>query len=362
MQNLVNDTPQPKRNYAFVDSIRCICMMSIVMEHATNFDDSIYLPKSSMEANIFSFITQFGKFGTIGFFLLAGFLIGEKFTDYTPGQYLKRRLDSTFIPWLFWTTIFLLSLLIDDYIRISRFNHGVIPPEFHDKLIWQFSLVYLYSSFWFIPNFLICITILLLFKKHLYNKWFGAILLGFTLLYTVNIYTETIQPRHSTAILGFVFFLWLGAQFNRRLDALEQWIAKTSYAVWIALCIVTLALGMGEANILKGLHSVDPFNTLRLSNILYSLACFFLLLRIKQFNFVKFLKPRETTYGIYLLQTIIVSSILPLIFKPLKYSWESLSFPMVIGFLFLRTVLTYFMAYFMVRLLSATKLKWVVGR
>lgn len=362
MQNLVNDTPQPKKNYAFVDSIRCISMMSIVMEHAMAFDPAMYHPKSQMEVNIFSLFTQFGKFGTIGFFLLAGFLIGEKFTDYTPGQYLKRRLDSTFIPWLVWTTIFLLSLLIDDYIRITRFNHGVISPEFHDKLIGQFKLVYLYSSFWFIPNFLICITILLLFKKWLYNKWLGFVLLCFTLLYAVNIYTETIEPRHSTAIFGFVFFLWLGAQFNRKLDALEKWISGTSYALWISLCILTLALGVGEAQILKNMHSVDPFNTLRISNILYSMAVFFLLLRIKEFSFVKFLKPRETTYGIYLLQFIIVFSILPLIFKPLKYSLESLSFPVILGYLILRALLTYFIALFAVRLLSATKLKWIVGR
>jgi hypothetical protein len=337
-------------------------MMSVVMEHATNFDPTMYHAKSAMEVNIFSAITQFGKFGTIGFFLLAGFLIGEKFTDYTPGQYLKRRLNSTFLPWILWTTIFLLSFLIDDFIRITRFNHGVIPPEFPTKLADQFKFVYLFSSFWFIPNFLICITILLLFKKYLYNKWLGIVLLGFTLLYAVNIYTETIQPRHSTAIFGFVFFLWLGAQLNRHLDALMKWVSGTSYAMWIALCIVTLALGMGVANILKGMNSVDPFNTLRITNILYSLAVFFLLLRIRNFNFVKFLKPRETTYGIYLLQSIIVYSLLPVMFKPLKYSWESLSFPMVIGFLVLRTLITYFLAYFIVRGLNATRLKWMVGR
>jgi hypothetical protein len=34
MQNLVNDTPTPKKNYEVVDVICCIAMISIAAEHS----------------------------------------------------------------------------------------------------------------------------------------------------------------------------------------------------------------------------------------------------------------------------------------------------------------------------------------
>ena len=78
MENLVNETPAPKRNYAFVDAIRCIAMMSIVMEHAIAPGPRNYVPKTQAETDTIAALLQFGKFGTICFFLLSGFLIGEK--------------------------------------------------------------------------------------------------------------------------------------------------------------------------------------------------------------------------------------------------------------------------------------------
>ncbi len=362
MENLINDTIAPKKNYAFVDAIRCIAMMSVVMEHAIASNPRNYIPKSGSEVNIISGLMQFGKFGTICFFLLSGFLIGEKFTDYSPVQYLKRRLDNTFIPWIVWTTVFLLVLLIDDAVIIMKFDHGVIHPDVYDKIWSQVSLVYLFSSFWFIPNFLICIMLLLIFKKWLYKNWLGAIFLLFTLAYAVNIYFNWIEPRHSTAVFGFVFFLWLGAKFNRHLGTLEKWVASTPYILWIVLCIATYIFSIWEAGELRALHSVDPFNTLRFSNILYSLSCFFLLLRIREFRFISILKPRETTYGIYLLQFIIVYSLLPVFFNPIRDVLDAASFLLIFLYLILRALITYAIAFTLVTLINKTRLKWIVGR
>ncbi|QQL49413.1 acyltransferase family protein [Mucilaginibacter ginkgonis] len=361
MKNLVNETPTPKRSYAFVDAIRCIAMISIVMEHATTLPSNIYHPKSFTEVVVLSTITQIGKFGTVCFFLLAGFLIGEKFTDYTPVQYLKRRLNSTFLPWLIWSGVFFLFLLGDDIFIAMRFNHGQFDSTFGSTIIDQLKLVYLHSSFWFIPNFLICITLLLIFKKWLYQRWLGAIFLLFTCLYAINIYYEVIDPLHSTAIFGFVFFLWLGAQFNKHLNALEAWMKKVPLGVWIALTLITLVLGVGESLILRNTNSADPYNTLRLSNILYSMSFFFMLFSIREFPFTKRLKPRETTYGIYLLQFILVYSIVPLVFPTLKHSAQSLSFPLVLAYLLARFIMVYALAWGIVTLLNKTRMKWLTG-
>ncbi len=362
MQNLVNDTPTPKRNYEFVDAIRCIAMISIVAEHSIFFDEHIYHPTDTLSNAVFATFVQLVKFGTINFFLLAGFLIGEKFTDYSPLEYLNRRVKNTFIPWVFWSLFFLAIMVGTDFLSAYRFNNGHLDRNYSENLIDHLKAIYLYSNYWFIPNFLCCITVLLIFRKYLYSYFFGAILLFFTSIYVINIYGQWIEARHSTAILGFVFFLWLGAQFNRTLASIENWLKKTPVFIWILAAIIAIVCGVKESLLLKSMHSVDPYNSLRISNIFYSLICFFLFLRIKSFKLVNYLKPRETTYGIYLIHFILVAMVLPEIFRPIKYEVTNLPLPVLVGYQILRFVIVYSVTFIIIRLINATRFKWLIGR
>ncbi|RYE14808.1 MAG: acyltransferase [Rickettsiales bacterium] len=362
MQNLVNDIPTPKKNYDFVDAIRAIAMMGIVMEHSIYFSESAYHPSNPNHYYIYAIMFQFTKFGTINFFLLAGFLIGEKFTDYSPIQYLKRRVESTVKPWIFWSLFYLLLHIITDVIIVYRFNKGVFDQDFINNILDQTKIIYLYSNYWFIPNFLCCITVLLIFKQYLYSYWLGFILLIFSLIYSINIYYTWIEPEHTTAILGFVFFLWLGAKFNKNYKFFEEWISKTSIYTWIVLALLMLFLGVKEGLILKQAHSVDPYNSLRITNILYSIVIFFLLFRIKNLKFTAILQPRETTYGIYLIHYIIVDSVLSEVFRPLKFDVTPLPLFELIAYQILRFVLVYGITLGLVRILNYTKLKWTIGR
>ncbi len=336
-------------------------MMSIVIEHSISFDSAQYAPTDKLSIITFTTIVQCIKFGTIAFFLLAGFLIGEKFTTYTPLQYLKRRLDNTILPWIFWSLFFLGTMVLNDVISAYQFNHGQFEPNYTARFFNYFKVIYLYSSYWFIPNFLICIGILLLFQRYLYSYWLGAGLLLFTVLYMFNIYYEWIEPRHSTAIFGFVFFLWLGAQFNKHLAGLEKWLDKTSVWMWVALSIITGIIGIQEILYLKP-HSIDAFNTLRASNILYSLCFFFLLLKMKNFKFINYLKPRETTYGIYLIHYIIVAMALPLIFPSLRFGIKHLSYGEVWLYLPARFIIAYSITFVIVTLINKSRAKWLIGR
>ncbi|RYX87312.1 hypothetical protein EON73_01655 [bacterium] len=362
MQNLINDTPTPKKNYDFVDAIRAIAMVGIVTEHSIFFPESVYHPSNQLHYAVYATLYQFVKFGTINFFLLAGFLIGEKFTDYSPLEYLKRRIKSTVTPWLFWSLLFLLIYIIKDAVVVYRFNKGVFDYKFTTDILFHTKLIYIYSNYWFIPNFLCCITILLIFRKYLYSYWLGSILLLFTLLYAVNIYYTWIEPEHTTAILGFVFFLWLGAQFNKNFKAFENWVDQTPLLLWVILTVFTLFLSVKEAFILKSMHSIDPYNSLRITNALYSISFFFLLFRIKNLNFTKILKPRETTYGIYLIHYIFVDTLLTEIFRPLKFDISQLQLPELIGYQLLRFAIVYLLTFGLVRLLIHTRLKWTIGR
>lgn len=353
MANLITDAP--KRSYTFIDNIRCIAMMSIVFEHSYGVLNGPYY---SSRFWAYINVVQLDKFGTVIFFLLAGFLIGDKFTDYTPGQYLKRRFSSTFGPWLFWSLFYIACMIID--LRITgnmyhddRFNiHNILNGV---------RITYLYTNYWFIINFMVSITLLLIFKRHLYSNIFGGILLSFTGIYCVNIHYQWFDPSHTTAILGFIFFLWLGAQMRKYWDAVEEWVSKLSYG-WIFLAFaITYALSLGEMLMLIKNHSVDPYNTLRISNVLYSLTVFVLLLKIRNFPLLKYLNPRQTTYGIFLIHYIIAVFLLKELIRPLNIDQDQLSTFTYVLFRLACFVVVYSITMLIVTGLNKTPAKKIIG-
>jgi hypothetical protein len=355
MQNLVNEVPA-KKNYDFIDTIRGIAMISIVAEHSVSAGGYEFAYGSDKYwINII--LIQLTKFGTIAFFLLAGFLIGEKFADYSPGEYLKRRISTTFGPWLFWTFVYMLAMLINMRIKARIYNDNSFNPT---NIIEQVKILYLHTSYWFIINFLVSISILLMFRKYLYSYYLGGSLLLFTLFYVVNIHYEWVDPRHTTAILGFVFFLWLGAQLRKNWAGIEKRIAKTSYFTLIFLLILSFGLCIYEVAQLHG-KSIDPFNTLRISNIFFSLVFFALLLRIRVFKFINYLKPRQTTYGIYLIHYILLIFLLPEIFGHFNIDVPNLSIPLLLLYRLITFVLTYGLTFVAVMLISNSRAKKLVG-
>lgn len=347
-----------KKNFDFIDSIRCISMMCIVFEHAAHVGIYIF-PGISAENIVYMCLIQFAKMGTISFFILAGFLIGSNFSKYSPLEYFRRRLSNTFLPWLIWSLLFVCTMTYKFY-----FVQGKDPDfDLGYTIANSFKTVYFYSNYWFIINFLICIGVLLLFRKHLYSLWLGAILLLFTLIYSVNIYFNWFPPMHTTAIFGFVFFLWLGAQLNQYWAKVEAWIKKLPNWVLALLFISTFALSIYETINLYRLNDVDPYNTLRFSNIIYSLVCILVLLKIKDFGFTKAFKPRETTFGIYLIHYIIVFNILPEILRPFHLPEpKDMSIFLMIAITLIRFIIVYSITFGLVALINKTKLKWIIGR
>jgi hypothetical protein len=300
---------------------------------------------------------QFAKFGTIAFFLLAGFLISEKFTDYTPAQYLKRRISTTFGPWLFWSLVYVAAMIINMAVKERIYHRGEFTSA---NILHGIQIVYLYTNYWFIINFLMSISILLVFRQYIYSIYMGIILFCFTIFYAVNIHFEWIPTSHTTAILGFVFFLWLGAQLRRYWSKIERWVNSLSYlAVFVALAL-TLALSVYEVYELSG-RSDDYLNTLRFSNVLYSLVFFVLLLRIKTFPFTAYLKPRQSTYGIYLIHYIIVIFVLPEILIHFNFDVYGMSVQAFVAFKIITFLVAYSITLGVVSLLNRSRAKVLIG-
>jgi len=355
MQSTVNQTPK-KRSYDFVDHIRAIAMIAIVAEHSLSA--GVALTPGTDKVDAYYILTQLTKFGTITFFLLAGFLIGDKFTDYTPGEYLKRRFSSTFGPWMFWSIVFILCFAANLKVKANMYH----DDRFNWANIWdQVKLVYLYTNYWFIINFMVSITILLIFKKYLYTNWFGATLLICTLFYSINAYTAWINPSHTTAILGYVFFLWLGAQLRKYWQQVEVAISRISYlAIFIAI-VVTYAASMYEIKALTAINSMDNINTLRISNILYTLSVFALLLKVNTFKVLDYLQPRQSTYGVYLIHPVVLVYVSPEILRPLHIEVNQISLAAFIAYKVLFLVLTYALTFLVIRLLNLTRARTLIG-
>jgi hypothetical protein len=348
MQTL-SDQAAPKKNYDFIDAIRSIAMMGIVAEHCVTAGNHTY-PFGSDKYWVYLVMIQLTKFGTITFFLLAGFLMGEKFADYSPSQYLRRRISTTFGPWLFWSLLFVALVIIRMRIADRYFN---VP-----KILGITQEIYLYSNYWFIINFLISISILLIFRRYLYSLYLGTILGFFTLFYSVNIHYEWVSPKHTTAILGFVFFLWLGAQLRKNLDHVERFITVTSYFIITILVLAAFGLAIYEAVAINK-YSIDPVNSLRFSNILYSLAVFTLLLKFKTFKWVSYLKPRQTTFGIYLIHFILVIFLVPKLLG--HFNELSLTAPQLVLFKLAAFIIAYTGTLCIVLLINKTPIKRLIG-
>jgi probable poly-beta-1,6-N-acetyl-D-glucosamine export protein len=350
-----------KTNFDFVDTIRCISMVGIVYEHSTVLWGVKYNNTTDIWIQVMAM--QFWKFATIAFFLIGGFLINYKFTEYTPLQYLGRRFKNTIKPWLFWIIVLIILNLVHNWVLHVKsgdpFFGGNDPLKY---FIEQFRYILFESSFWFILNFLICISILLIFKRCLYKLWFGLIWAVISLAYSVNLYKAWFVTHHSAALFGFVFYLWLGVYLNRYYDKVMtfvkeirwNWVLSINFAFFVFACLEIMYLAKHG--------SKDEYNTLRISNIGYSITMFILLLKMGSVKFIdKKLKPRASTFGIYLIHQILIIRLLPEIFK--WNSWNFTAFTLLenIGYSILRFLIVYGIAFILTRLILKTRFKWIVG-
>lgn len=354
------NTQVEKKNFDFVDTIRCISMIGIVFEHSAAVPTNIY--HNFYETFVETSVIQFFKFSTIAFFLIGGFLINHKFQEYTPGQYLKNRFKSTVRPWLFWICVFILFTLIDQYVIYFKGDHKLVNhfSEYFGALIIR---VLFFTSYWFILNFLFCISILLIFKKHLYNIWFGVFWGCVSLLYSANLYFNWTVTTHSTALLGFVFYLWLGVYMNKFFDQIMEFLRNTSWAKMIFVALGLFLLSDLESFYLIKLGSHDAYNTLRVSNILYSLGMFGILLKMGGVPSIqKRFQPRDTTFGIHLIHFLLIDRFLPLIFQPLRLNFLHYSVWTNSAIHILRFLVIYTVSFFIAKLITTSRAKWIVGR
>lgn len=296
-------------DFVFVNNIRFLAMISIIAVH------SYLWPWSFSDNPLAVALLQVFKFGTLSFFMISGYLLGTKIEDNGRWEYYKNRLNNTFVPWLFWSSVFFALVVLDP-------ADGVSLTEISNA----FRIVLFDSNYWFIPNFFLALGILLIFRRFFSSRWFGGVLLVLSLAYAANMYGGWVSTQHTTALLGYVFYLWLGVQIHAHKEKVIPALQRIPYGALIGLIAVMYGAALTEAWILKD-RTPNLLSTLRFTNQLYSLSVFALLMKLPTAVNPRWMDVRKHTYGLFLIHWILVvftqnvlSALSPDIFKSGSHS------------------------------------------
>jgi membrane-bound acyltransferase YfiQ involved in biofilm formation len=207
----------------------------------------------------------------------------------------------------------------------------------------------------------LALAIILVFARHV-NSWrFGTIYLCAALFYAVNIYVSWIPSLHTTAAVGFVGYLWLGAWSARNWEKVNAMLARCPAWRLAVVAVAAWSLSIGEANLLRSRNYIDPLNTLRISNQIFSIAVVALLLKCPKRISPKCINVREHTFGLYLAHTVILA---PISWLALRYAdWTKAVVGLgCFGIGIVLFTLTYLGSLILTALLaSQPRLCWTVG-
>lgn len=283
---------QDASDHLFVNNIRHWSMFGIVLIHCATFA-TVFAPEIPTFAYM---LIELAKFGTIGFFVISGFLLGERY-QLGKVEYLKRRLKRLAVPWTLWFLVFCALRWISDLL-----HHRAPLVGFLGVIRWFVDNLF-GSAFWFVPNLLVALCALLLFSKYIDDWRFGAAAFAISFAHGINVYGRWFPTPHTYAFLGFLSYLWLGAWSARNWQKVKFF--SDSLPVWMLapMAAVFWAFSMFETEVLVWMHRSDVSNTLRISNQAFSVVAILLLMKTPNIVWPRFINVREHTFGIYLAHT-----------------------------------------------------------
>jgi peptidoglycan/LPS O-acetylase OafA/YrhL len=292
--------------YPFVDLIRFISMIGIVWAHVSVYpitNSGSYELVSDDYMVAFIPYKQVFKFAVLCFFMISGFLLGDKISAVNPVSYFKRRFNSTIKPYMVAFCMFIALELVRIHILNKHVTHS-------DSIIDILRFCLFETFFWYLPNYLICLAIILVFKRYLKSLYLGASLLCITLLYAAfTVYTTTYSVGHTQVVFAYVFYLWLGTYIRQK--NLVPYIYKFNIYYVLAAVVLLFVISSVESYWLYK-HNLNYLSILRIFNQLYAVAMFVLLVKLgsKKRTFGPF-HPRKESYGIYLYHGFFIYFIFP---------------------------------------------------
>ena len=311
------------------------------------------------------------KFGTLCFFIISGYLLGSKLDEYSASEFFSRRVRTVAKPWLFWSLLLFTAFAANSLLK----SKGLDPINLLFSIFFE-------SEYWFVLNYFTALFILVLFNK-LNATTSGIVFAAMSLFYAANIYTKTIPTIHTTAMFGYVFFLWFGREV--RLNRVE-WIKhlmKLEQKKILLLTLIALVASIAESIYIKkylgidydlGNYRNDPTNTLRISNQIYGILAFALIYNLNRSIHPKWIYPRDETFGLYLVHWPIFLA-LTIAFRKIasnfyevstdtfmanRHIYFDLPDAAIISLVFF--TLLYFGTLTAVKIIRKTKFSWAVGK
>ncbi len=344
-------------------------MVSIVYEHCLdlhvpgdgpqNVDINVYYVESVSQVLAMPWIVQPMKFGTICFFIISGYLLGKHLSLHdSPWLYYKRRLQVVGVPFLIAFIVLLIKHLNIFNIATGHYDKALFTIQFVRTNVW---LLLFNSAYWFIFSFLIALGVLLIFWKYSHKPVMGWITGCIAIFYGINIYFGWVEQRHNLATPAYIFYLWLGVWLSHREDVL-LYIRQLPNIWLIGITLLSMYLAIWESRVLWEINSTTPFNTLRLSNQLFSVLVFLFLLRNDISRRLTWFNPRNESFGIYLyhLYFIGVVNLLMRSFNILTYKVEFTGLDLA-GVTLLRWLIVYTLTLLFVKLVNKTRFRWLFG-
>ena len=293
----------PVADHVFVSNVRFLSMAAVVFVHCITafFWQAGFRSGDWLER----VMRQPVSFDVIGFFLISGFLMEEGLARRSSAEYLKRRLRRIVPPWLFWFSLYYSISLVNDIMQ------GRLKP-----LSWRDGthfilrgLVYsqFSSAYWFVPNLLIALCVLLLFRRFLFDFRAGCCFLTLSIFYGMDIYGQWIHLRdHTAALFGFLFYLWLGQWAARNFATIQRWSSRISTPALLAMGTLAGLAAFAESTLLSAAGNPYPMNTLRICNQAYAIVLVFAIFKLRMPVWPRWFNVRVTTFGIYLIHPIVL--------------------------------------------------------
>jgi fucose 4-O-acetylase-like acetyltransferase len=326
--NLVVNHAKP--TYDFIDLIRFISMLGIVLLHSTvlpqNLDLYTFAKQTDYPFIFISFLLVL-RFSVICFFLISGFLLINNINNKEGSTYFKNRVAKLMKPYLF-------AFIVFSILRALS-NHN------SSSILLALKQNFLFTAFWFVPvSLLAMLIILILLRFNNYEKT-GKVL--FILLLPVIVQFVYIHPLAGTSpvfALIYVFYFWLGGYIKikrliPRIQKMKLWYISI---IWV----VSFILLLGETMFFYERNCTSILYNLRITNQIYGVTSFLFLIKLSPyFNKFSLFNPRTETFGIYLYHTVILG-ITSFIFSRIHYfDFNTTATASAIGYTLFKFVIVY---------------------
>jgi fucose 4-O-acetylase-like acetyltransferase len=357
---------EDQSSYLFTDFIRFVAMCAIIFQHSFIVDKAVLITDFP-SVIVFFFMKVLAKIGSISFFIVSGFLLSGALERYSSVDYLNKRVRNIFKPYALFVFLYLMLDVLGAFFGETRITSLIELPAFVASRLLG---ILFFTSYWFIFNYFISVMILLAFRKYLYERWLGIALFCCTLVYAINAHVEVFTPHHTTAFVGFTFFLWLGANLKKHELRFWTFIETTPYWKMAVAVVVALAADFYETYYLleKGATVVD--SSLKFTNIVYALCVFVLLAKAGRYARFSVVNPRDETYPLYLIHPIFLKVInyallplLPAVSAALTLNdADNISWLMILLYQAGWFITIYMLSLISVKIILYSPFRWVFGK